>query len=51
VIASTILTFQGNRADAIAGRTVARHGIGIAISVWYDEIRPDRKSGLGGLAK
>ena len=23
--------------DALTGRTVARHGIGIAISVWYDE--------------
>jgi hypothetical protein len=23
--------------DALRGRTVARHGVGIAISVWYDE--------------
>ena len=23
--------------DALTGRTVTRHGVGIAISVWYDE--------------
>ena len=23
--------------DALTGRTVARHGVGMAISVWYDE--------------
>jgi len=29
--------FRDRGKDAITGRTVARHGVGIAISVWYDE--------------
>jgi hypothetical protein len=29
--------FRDRGKDALTGRTVARHGVGIAISVWYDE--------------
>jgi hypothetical protein len=29
--------FRDRGEDALTGRTVARHGVGIAISVWYDE--------------
>jgi hypothetical protein len=34
--------------DAIAGRTLARRGLGIAISVWYDEKPiPQSRNGVG----
>jgi hypothetical protein len=29
--------FRDRGKDALTGRTVARHGVGIAISVWYNE--------------
>jgi hypothetical protein len=29
--------FRDRGEDALTGRTVVRHGVGIAISVWYDE--------------
>ena len=36
--------------DALTGRTVARHGVGIAISVWYDEhpTKPRMRTGWSG---
>ena len=36
--------------DALTGRTVARHGVGIAISVWYDEhlAKPQIRIGWSG---
>ena len=30
--------------DALTGRTVARPGVGIAISVWYDEHPPESQT-------
>lgn len=29
--------------DAITGRTTTRHGVGIAITVWYDELDASKK--------
>jgi hypothetical protein len=39
--------FRDRGKDAITGRTVARHGVGIAISVWYDEnpVKPQIRIG------
>ena len=34
--------------DALTGRTQARYGVGIAISIWYDPITPQSKSGWSG---
>jgi hypothetical protein len=43
--------FRDRGKDAITGRTIARQGVGIVISVWSMSTRPNRKSGLGGRAK
>ena len=36
--------------NTLAGRALVRHGVGIAISVWYDEPQPNRELSQGGLA-
>jgi hypothetical protein len=36
--------------DALTGRTEARHGVGIAISVWYDQ-HPPGSQGVGWSGK
>jgi hypothetical protein len=42
--------FKDRGKDALTGRTVARHGVGIAISVWYDEhpAKPQIRLGWSG---
>jgi hypothetical protein len=37
--------------DALTGRTQARYGVGIAISIWYDAITPQSKSGWSGKSR
>ena len=34
--------------DALTGRTVARHGVGIAISIWYDPAGSQIRTGWSG---
>jgi len=34
---TTFHRFRDRGKDALTGRTVTRHAVGIAISVWYDE--------------
>jgi len=42
--------FRDRGKDAIAGRTIARQGVGIVISVWYDEhpAKPQIRIGWSG---
>jgi len=37
--------------DTLTGRTQARYGVGIAISIWYDAITPQSKSGWSGKSR
>jgi hypothetical protein len=42
--------FKERGKDALTGRTVNRHGLGIAVSVWYDEhpAKPQIRIGWSG---
>jgi hypothetical protein len=49
---STAFTrFKEKGRDALTGRTVARRGVGIAISVWYDEHPPESQTRTGWSGK
>jgi hypothetical protein len=37
--------------DALRGRTVARHGVGVAISIWYEPATSQTKSGWSGKSR
>jgi hypothetical protein len=43
--------FRDKGKDALTGRTQARYGVGIAISVWYDQITPQTRSGWSGKSR
>ena len=43
--------FRDRGKDAITGRTVARQGVGIVISVWYDEHQAGSQIRIGWSGK